>query len=1112
MKIGSLSGSITKTNDGLSYLVAGTNVTITSASNGSVTIASTGGGGTPGGSNTQVQYNNAGSFAGSSNFTYDGSLQITGSVIQANIGANTVGFMGNEIGSSPTTIGSDVFFFVSGSRNSEVSAFGGDLVVSGTVSIGGDSLEVTGTISATQGFSGSLTKLVDGTSYLVAGTNVTITSASNGSVTVDAVGGTPGGSDTEIQYNNAGSFTGSSNFKYDGIAVFLSGSLVNGSGSLVASGLSSHIEGWGNMDSYGASQASGDYSHAEGESTTASGIASHAEGHYTAANGNHSHAEGFLTNASAQYSHAEGSSTTASGYASHAEGVGTSTSANFTHAEGNGTSASQEYAHAEGVQTTASGYGSHSEGNSTTASGDRSHAEGSSTISSGLASHAEGYGTTAISDYSHAEGHGTSSGYKGFNTTNITAGVVTLNSSYGDVTTSFTGIGAGNYALLTWISEQDIAYEISSVTWDGTNTIVTLVDTSINDVRPGLIGIRGVTLPGGANVTNTGISSHAEGYQTYAQPRYSHAEGYQTVALAVRSHAEGEGTTTIGVGSHSEGLGTIASGSYQHVGGKYNIRNNNFSLLVVGNGTSAADVDRSDVFRINSGSVGDGRVEVTGSFAATTGLSGSLTQLVDGTSYLVAGANVTISSASNGSVTISSAGGSGSPGGSDTEIQYNSAGSFAGSSNFTYNGSTVFLTGSFSQGNGNIVHGLNSHAEGYDTLAVGSYSHAEGGTGGGGQLIASGTYSHAEGYNTVAYAAGTHTEGTTTIAGALGYHSTSISSGVITLDASYGDVTSTGTMDIMDGTYIVLNDYDYSNNYPSSIYKVDTSVWNGTNTVLTLFDLGVTTTEAVIGVVGAPAPTYADYPLGQYSHAEGYNTLVMGIGSHAEGSSTTASGFGSHAEGQGTNARGFGSHAEGTNTAAYGSFSHAEGYFTIALGDHSHAEGAGTQAVGDYSHAEGLETIASGSYQHAGGKYNKRNNNFSLLVVGNGTSDIDDDRSDIFRVNTDSVQVSGSLIVSGAYIHNVVSGTTAPNYTVGTWDHVIVFSNNVVTATLPPAAPIGRKLIFKDGTGAASTAGGQMLSCSLGAIDGAPTYTMASVNYTAVSVIKINDPDEWIIV
>ena len=64
----------------------------------------------------------------------------------------------------------------------------------------------------------------------------------------------------------------------------------------------------------------GDYSHAEGYSTTASGEYSHAEGEYTTASGLSSHAEGGYTTASGEYSHAEGEHTTASGSYSHVQG------------------------------------------------------------------------------------------------------------------------------------------------------------------------------------------------------------------------------------------------------------------------------------------------------------------------------------------------------------------------------------------------------------------------------------------------------------------------------------------------------------------------------------------------------------------------------------------------------------------------------------------------------------------------------------------------------------------------------------------------------------------------------------------------------------------------
>ena len=109
-----LSGSLTRLSDGKSYLVAGSNVTITSASNGQVTISSTGGGGTPSdNSNFWFDFPNAGV----------GKIYTTGSV--------AIGY-----GASSDTKGNDVFFFTSGSIGGRsvtgTSVFGGDLVTSGS--------------------------------------------------------------------------------------------------------------------------------------------------------------------------------------------------------------------------------------------------------------------------------------------------------------------------------------------------------------------------------------------------------------------------------------------------------------------------------------------------------------------------------------------------------------------------------------------------------------------------------------------------------------------------------------------------------------------------------------------------------------------------------------------------------------------------------------------------------------------------------------------------------------------------------------------------------------------------------------------------------------------
>jgi len=86
-----------------------------------------------------------------------------------------------------------------------------------------------------------------------------------------------------------------------------------------------------------------------------------------------------------------------------------------------------------------------------------------------------------------------------------------------------------------------------------------------------------------------------------------------------------------------------------------------------------------------------GTFNVSGTIESSLGISGSLTRLVDGRSYLSAGTNVTITSESNGQITITAAGGSGSPGGSDTQLQYNNGGAFGGISAFTWDDTDLLV-------------------------------------------------------------------------------------------------------------------------------------------------------------------------------------------------------------------------------------------------------------------------------------------------------------------------------------------------------------------------------------------------------------------------------------
>ena len=90
-----------------------------------------------------------------------------------------------------------------------------------------------------------------------------------------------------------------------------------------------------------------------------------------------------------------------------------------------------------------------------------------------------------------------------------------------------------------------------------------------------------------------------------------------------------------------------------------------------------------------------------------------------------------------------------------------------------------------------------------------------------------------------------------------------------------------------------------------------------------------------------------------------------------------------------------------------GDYSHAEGYNTTASGESSHAEGIFTTAARDYSHAEGCRTKACSSYQHTQGKYNiEDSSNTYAHIVGNGDSDTS-------RSNAHTLDWSGNAWFAG---------------------------------------------------------------------------------------------------
>lgn len=151
----------------------------------------------------------------------------------------------------------------------------------------------------------------------------------------------------------------------------------------------------------------GDYSFAEGSSTTAFGNASHAEGNETVAYGDRSHAEGYYTEAFGHNSHAEGTRTKALGVNSHVEGYSSNNVPKDIAFNSSNTTIINKWK--SGNFTLAKGGNSHAEGENVLALGNNSHVEGVATFASGDDSHVQGKYNIADDRnlYAHIVGNGT---------------------------------------------------------------------------------------------------------------------------------------------------------------------------------------------------------------------------------------------------------------------------------------------------------------------------------------------------------------------------------------------------------------------------------------------------------------------------------------------------------------------------------------------------------------------------------------------------------------------------------------------------------------------------------------------------------------------------------
>jgi hypothetical protein len=241
------------------------NVKITGGNNGyflqtdgtgnlSWAVGGGGGNGSPGGSNTQIQYNDAGAFGGSSGFTFDKNTSL---LTVSNVSASTLTVSGNvnTTNSSNVSLGSLANIHIEGGSSGYVLSTDGAGNLSWSAGGGGGNGSPGGTNTQVQfndaGAFGGIANFTfnSGTGLLTVpsiksnttanfqgATNVNLGNVANlhiaggidgyvlqtdgaGNLSWSAGGGsgngTPGGSNTQVQFNNNGTFGASAYLTYD---------------------------------------------------------------------------------------------------------------------------------------------------------------------------------------------------------------------------------------------------------------------------------------------------------------------------------------------------------------------------------------------------------------------------------------------------------------------------------------------------------------------------------------------------------------------------------------------------------------------------------------------------------------------------------------------------------------------------------------------------------------------------------------------------------------------------------------------------------------------------------------------------------------------------------
>ena len=222
---------------------------------GALSWAEGGGGGNPGGINTEVQYNDNGNFAGTTGFTFNSSTgvltapnaTVSGSITivnNANVTGNTR--TGNLTVTGKTNLGNVGNINIAGGSNGYVlkTNGAGNLVwaapAGGNGLPGGNNTQLQFNLEGDFGgiptvtWDGSVLALGDAGNVSIGGGSAGYILSTDGSGDLQWVPstGSPGGANNQIQFNQNGTFSGNTNFTYNHVT-----GVVNLVGSMVANSL-----------------------------------------------------------------------------------------------------------------------------------------------------------------------------------------------------------------------------------------------------------------------------------------------------------------------------------------------------------------------------------------------------------------------------------------------------------------------------------------------------------------------------------------------------------------------------------------------------------------------------------------------------------------------------------------------------------------------------------------------------------------------------------------------------------------------------------------------------------------------------------------------------------